>query len=465
MKKLRVIVRDRNTLILEEDGAKGDIIDLSDISNIDVTQLEQILAEGKDAILKKRLEEQKYSLQQEAAKDQELLKQQFDSKIEKLTHELSLEKEKYQNDLETKLKEVHYNKTLELQKLQQELESKASEFQQILETERLSVEKEFQSQIHALKTKLLQKENEKDLEKTKALTNIEKLKSENVLKLQEIVRQFHQESQEAEQKYQELNEKFLNLQRQKASLNVKQTGEDLEAWCDAEVKAYMQNGFRNCTWEKDNLVVKDISEAKGSKADYIFKIFSNEACKTEDELASVCLDMKDENPDSLNRKKNADYFRALDHNRNKKHCKYAVLVSNLELDKPNDIPIYKVREYEEMYVVRPAYLMTFLNMLVSLTTRFSTLITVRHKELLALKNSLELKEEFERLKNTYLDKPLQALEKNIEEIQTSCSKIEASALKIKETCESIKKSYLNEIENKLSRFEIQMEKSYKKLPN
>lgn len=104
-------------------------------------------------------------------------------------------------------------------------------------------------------------------------------------------------------------------------------------------------------------------------------------------------------------------------------------------------------------------------MLVSLTTRFSTLITVRHKELLALKNSLELKEEFERLKNTYLDKPLQALEKNIEEIQTSCSKIEASALKIKETCESIKKSYLNEIENKLSRFEIQMEKSYKKLPN
>ena len=229
MKKLRVIVRDRNTLILEEDGAKGDIIDLSDISNIDVTQLEQILAEGKDAILKKRLEEQKYSLQQEAAKDQELLKQQFDSKIEKLTHELSLEKEKYQNDLETKLKEVHYNKTLELQKLQQELESKASEFQQILETERLSVEKEFQSQIHALKTKLLQKENEKDLEKTKALTNIEKLKSENVLKLQEIERQFHQERQEAEQKYQELNEKFLNLQRQKASLNVKQTGEDLEA--------------------------------------------------------------------------------------------------------------------------------------------------------------------------------------------------------------------------------------------
>lgn len=33
-------------------------------------------------------------------------------------------------------------------------------------------------------------------------------------------------------------------------MNVKQTGEDLEAWCDNEVNSYMQNGLFNCTWEK-----------------------------------------------------------------------------------------------------------------------------------------------------------------------------------------------------------------------
>lgn len=38
-----------------------------------------------------------------------------------------------------------------------------------------------------------------------------------------------------------------NLQRAKVSMNVKQTGEDLEAWCDNEVTSYMQNGLFNCT--------------------------------------------------------------------------------------------------------------------------------------------------------------------------------------------------------------------------
>ena len=46
-------------------------------------------------------------------------------------------------------------------------------------------------------------------------------------------------------------------------------------------------------------------------------------------LASVCLDMKDENPDSKNKLKNSDHYSALDKNRNKKGCKYAVLVSTL----------------------------------------------------------------------------------------------------------------------------------------
>ena len=41
-----------------------------------------------------------------------------------------------------------------------------------------------------------------------------------------------------------------------------------------------------------------------------------------------------------------NYYKKLDENRNKKNCKYAVLVSNLELDKPNIIPIFKVRGYE-----------------------------------------------------------------------------------------------------------------------
>ena len=184
------------------------------------------------------------------------------------------------------------------------------------------------------------------------------------------------------------------LQRQKASLNVKQTGEDLEAWCNNEVLSYMQNGLFNCTWIKDNKVVKEDDEVKGSKADYIFKIFASEEHLDHELLTSICLDMKDENPDSKNKHTNDSYYKKLDENRNKKNCKYALLVSNLEMDKPNILPIFKVREYPDMYVVRPAYLMVFLNMIASLTTRFRDLILAKESEMLELKDKNDLIEEF-----------------------------------------------------------------------
>ena len=115
------------------------------------------------------------------------------------------------------------------------------------------------------------------------------------------------------------------MQRQKASLNVKQTGEDLEAWCDNEVNSYMQNGLFNCKWYKDNKSIKEEGEVKGSKADFIFEIYKDNTHSYL--LSSVCLEMKDENPDSVNKKTNADYFKQLDKNRNKKNCKYVRILT------------------------------------------------------------------------------------------------------------------------------------------
>ena len=278
-------------------------------------------------------------------------------------------------------------------------------------------------------------------------------------KLHEKNEEYNKEKQQLKEQIDTLTELNHQLQRQKSALNVKQTGEDLEAWCNNEVLSYMQNGLEQCTWEKDNQVIRYEDETKGSKADYIFSIFSSRL--KDIPLTRVCLDMKDENPDSVNKKKNADYYKALDLNRRKKDCKYAVLVSNLELDKPNDIPIFKVCEYEDMYVVRPAYLMTFLNMLVSLTTRFAELVLTKEQERLELKTLLQLKEDFESLKKTYLDKPLEALGRNIDEIRKQNDKITDASRKIGEYCDTITRSYLNEIENKLARFDLNITKAYK----
>lgn len=114
-----------------------------------------------------------------------------------------------------------------------------------------------------------------------------------------------------------------------------------------------------------------------------------------------------------------------------------------------------------MYVVRPAYLMTFLNMLVSLTTRFAELVLTKEQERLELKTLLQLKEDFESLKKTYLDKPLEALGRNIDEIRKQNDKITDASRKIGEYCDTITRSYLNEIENKLARFDLNITKAYK----
>lgn len=253
------------------------------------------------------------------------------------------------------------------------------------------------------------------------------------------------------------------LNRDRASMNVKQTGEDLETWCNNTVIEYMQNGLQNCTWVKDNKVIKDESEYKGSKADFIFKIFTTEEHKEEGLLTSVCLEMKDENPDSKNKQSNESFYKQLDLNRNKKGCKYAVLVSNLEIDKPNAVPIWKVRDYEDMYVVRPAYMMTLLNMITSLTVRFQKLVLEKHAEQLEIKDKMDMVAEFEDIKNTYLEKPLKALVAQIEVITNANSSIIKCADKIDEACTKITKSYINEITEKLSKFNVKIEKEYKKL--
>ena len=88
------------------------------------------------------------------------------------------------------------------------------------------------------------------------------------------------------------------------------------------------------------------------------------------------------------------YYKQLDKNSSKKGCKYALLVSNLETEKANDIPIYKVNEYQDMYVVRPAYMMTFLNIITSLTMRFVKIILDDKNETFELKKKNEFFDEF-----------------------------------------------------------------------
>ena len=484
MKQINVIVKNKNTLVLEEDASKGDYIELSSLSKIDLSMIEELFEDGKEKVYSQKLEESKKIIELEnntivenLKKEIELLKKEEVTKLKEKEHEVEKIYLDKINELTQIISNYDANKSLELEKLNRENEKKFNEemskkdFQiEKFKNDLKTTQETFDSQIEIEKLKLTQKH----IEETNSLKEqIDKINSEKELSLKnkdmELIKKLDEKKKTYLKQIEEKNEiikkkqeEYDMLHRQKVSLNVKQTGEDLEAWCNNEVLGYMQNGMSNSKWYKDNEVVRDEDEVKGSKADYIFKVYANEECLDSELLTSICLDMKDENPDSVNKKSNADYYKQLDKNRIKKGCKYALLVSNLERDKPNDLIIYKVNEYKDMYVVRPAYLMTFLNMITSLTVRFKELLLADKKEKLELKKSMELMEEFENLKKTYLDKPLESLEKNVLEICKQNESIKAASNKITEYCDKITNNYIHEINSKLSNFEIKMNRKYKK---
>ena len=469
-KKIKVLVRDKNTLVLDEVAGIGDIIDLTELKEFDSTALEAAIDAGKERVYEQKLNELKQVFNLE--KNQEvnklnaeinLLKNQQQAALKELEHNVENKYKDQINELkndltslknlqEAKLKEIKSND--ELDKLKA-LQLKDNAYNELLI--------QYQNLENKLKLALDAKEKEIKAQYELKVNNLVNEKEILLAKFELEKNKVIEETKGSYEKIVKEKEDYINaLQRQKASLNVKQTGEDLESWCDNTVKEQMQNGFYNCTWEKDNKVIKEEHETKGSKADYIFKIYADKDHDPQELLASVCLEMKDENPDSVVKQTNEHYYAALDKNRNKKACQYAILVSNLEMDnKSNILPVFKVREYENMYVVRPGYLMTFLNMITSLTTRFSELILSKEEEKVSIKDKLALIEEFNGIKKTYLEKPLDALQKDIEAIIKANEAISNASRKIEDHCNHVISQYINQIDMKLSKFELNINKKIK----
>ncbi|MDD6241087.1 MAG: DUF2130 domain-containing protein [Eubacteriales bacterium] len=543
-KKLKVVVIDKDTLRLEEDGNKGDFIDLRELTEIDTSSIEKAISNNTDRVYAKKLEEQEKVLDAKHQKELADLQHQIDSLSKEKENALSKQeselKETYTkqiSDLEKKLALADQNKEAEvaktefdykskLQALNEEKEkaiaAKENEWKDTYNKKVSDLEKqialanqskeaevakkeqevnakyveEFASLKEQIKTFESEKERiqrEADSDKKIALAELEKTKDSDYQKLQnqQLLDKNTYESKikdlenqiktndllaknELDKKLSEAKETYTasltekeneisNLQRERNLRSVKVQGENLERWCNNEVLSYMQNGLKNCTWEKDNLVVKEEGENKGSKADFIFKVYSDETHSDETPLASVCMDMKSENPDSTNKKKNSDYYKQLDINRDKKKCKYAVLVSELEMEDANDIPIFKVNEYPDMYVVRPNYLMTFLNMIVSLTMRYADLIKEKSEEQEKFKSRQEIEANFEEIKNRYLDKPLETLKSKLEDISKNNEAIRKANLNIEQAIADITSRYIHQIEDKLERFGLALEKDVKKI--
>ena len=151
------------------------------------------------------------------------------------------------------------------------------------------------------------------------------------------------------------DEAIERLRDLKARLSTKMVGETLELHCENQFNTLRATAFPNAYFEKDN------DASAGSKGDYIFK--------EEDEhgtpFISIMFEMKNEGDTTATKKKNEDFLKQLDKDRNSKNCEYAVLVSLLESDNDlyNNGIVDKSHRYPKMYVVRPQFFIPMITLL------------------------------------------------------------------------------------------------------
>lgn len=167
---------------------------------------------------------------------------------------------------------------------------------------------------------------------------------------------------------------IARLRDMKARLSTKMVGETLEQHCEIEFNRIRAAAFQRAHFEKDN------DARTGSKGDYIFR----DSDESGTEIVSIMFEMKNESDETATKKRNEDFLKELDKDRNEKACEYAVLVSLIEPESElyNSGIVDVSHRYPKMYVVRPQFFVPLITLL-----RNAALNSMKYKSELALVRS------------------------------------------------------------------------------
>ena len=301
---------------------------------------------------------------------------------EELDQKVKAAQQLVQSQAENELQKVSSEKQAEIQSLQAKLEAgetaKNLAITQALgevEKEQLATTAAKDTEIQALKAKLDATETKQKLAVTDAVSKIEKERDEtvNALKEAELKQQLAEKSikDNYEVQLKGRDDEIERLRDMKARLSTKMVGETLELHCETEFNRIRATAFPNAYFEKDN------DASTGSKGDYVFR----DRDDADTEIVSIMFEMKNENETTKTKKKNEDFLKELDKDRNEKGCEYAVLVSLLEPDSDlyNTGIIDVSHRYPKMYVIRPQFFIQIITLL-----RNAALKSLQYKTELAL---------------------------------------------------------------------------------
>lgn len=395
MKKLNVIVKDKNTLVLDDSGEKGDIIDLTELNSIDSSKIDSLIEDGKDKVYKERLEAYKESAKKNFELEKENELKDLNQTIINLKQELEAEKNKQKEAL--KIKELELNNYYN-DKENKLIRSKDDEIQNLKnEINEFNLKKEIE-----IKNKLEEKEkilNEKDLDILKLKSDIDTIKSNSLLNEKRI-------KEEYDFKIKGKDEEIAFYKDLKVKQSTKMLGETLEQHCEIAFNQIRMTAFPNAYFEKDNDVVE------GTKGDFIFKE------KTDDgiEFLSIMFEMKNESDLTSTKHKISDFFDKLDKDRKNKKCEYAIIVTTLEADNElyNNGIVDVSYKYPKMYVIRPQFFIPMITLLRN--SALNNIQTLRELQMIREQN-IDISN-FEASMNDFKDK----FSKNYESAATHFSK-------------------------------------------
>jgi hypothetical protein len=268
--------------------------------------------------------------------------------------------------IKNELEKAAATKDTEIQDLKAKLNANAIT-QKLAVTEALhALEKERDQLTNQLKQATLDKQSASLLAEAKLMNELQKtaaVKDSEVQGLRSDLERARFEKQLAETSLKDKYETQLKdrddaierLRDMKARLSTKMVGETLEQHCEIEFNRLRATAFPRAYFEKDN------DSRGGSKGDYIFR----ETDEAGTEIVSIMFEMKNENADTTSKKKNEDFLKELDKDRNEKHCEYAVLVSLLEPDSElyNSGIVDVSHRYPKMYIVRPQFFIPIITLL------------------------------------------------------------------------------------------------------
>ena len=231
------------------------------------------------------------------------------------------------------------------------------------------------AEVQNLKAQLQASRTAQELAVTQAVSAVEKERDALQSGLQRAMLEKDLAEKSLKERYeaqlQDRDQAIERLRDMKARLSTKMVGETLEQHCETEFNRLRATAFANAYFEKDN------DASSGSKGDYIFR----EQGAAGAEIVSIMFEMKNESETTATKKRNEDFFKELDKDRNEKGCEYAVLVSLLEPDSElyNGGIVDVSWRYPKMYVIRPQFFIPIITLL-----RNAALNAAQYKSELAL---------------------------------------------------------------------------------